>query len=97
MVSLAEKPWGIKLWWNFFGNSCIVNSMEDVVGQDNWNFVFSAVRRGGYSSAQMADRLSVTHIEAVELIYAAQSVLRRRKPRAVRSLASRKLAYMSEE
>lgn len=63
----------------------------------NWEFVFSAVRRGGYSSAQISEYLAVSHVVACELIYRAQRVMLKRKPVKERPLASRRLAYLSEE
>ena len=68
-----------------------------MLGQNNWKFVFSAVRRGGYSSAQIAEVLQVPHVIAAELVYRSYRVIHQRQPKKVRSLASRKLAYMDEE
>lgn len=65
-----------------------------MLSKNNWHYVFSAVRRGGYSSAQIAEVLQVDHRVACELVWRATSVLHRRKEKKRRSIASMRLALL---
>jgi len=61
------------------------------MGRENWHTVYSAVRRGGFSTNNLADSLGVDHLVAVELWHC---VLRARAPTYRRDLKSRRYVLL---